>query len=689
MSIHYDEERNRYFVKIHMNTCNGPVATTIRKGIYTKEDAILAEQDYRQKHELNPKSNAVRFKDVTLDDYYYQYYKTDPDNINKIKPNTWKTKDAVYENYIKPYLGNMLILDIKKRYILSWQEEISEMTEISVSTKRNIDSILSALFSYASKKHGMHNPMNGTPEIGKKNIYRQYEYWTPAEYTKFRKVIKNDNVKYKKQILLAFDLLYYCGLSAGELQGLEIEDIDNDMLHITKRRTDSKKAKTTESRLKHDVQMPDFLKKEIYKRIEELKGNKVRYKNIKIIDVSLKLIRNKIEKYSAAAGVKKITLEGLKTSYVYLCLTEYIPEKNTAESLGISYKNYKKRYGSLTDTFANSNDDKPIFPINDEPPYQTPTEETKVFETEITHKSFDIFDEEREEKTMNNNEKQNIENNYIDKEIKIPTDSLPYGYKNENGRMVINETEAKVVRELFALYKDGSDSGMPSKEIAELFEQKGYTTRKGNLISASNIVRLWKNKDIYLGKAVKKYGQYEAILNNEYNEYLYNEYIEEETPEGKEIIQRKMKYTLHLKEIYISKESEKDMQTEEIIITRYTSKENMLDVFYDIAHSKNSEIALIYRNTIIPVVFTDENKNMHLLSHKSESGYEMANCVFYKNNGWTYDSLIEYAKENVEKPEQKIALIQKPEEVASFQNKLFEIIDIKKQVLEESQEPAE
>lgn len=132
---------------------------------------------------------------------------------------------------------------------------------------------------------------------------------------------------------------------------------------------------------------------------------------------------------------------------------------------------------------------------------------------------FDIITEDK----TDNNETNKTENEVYRTEhagikiIKIPTNSLPYGYQNENGRMTINESEAKVVRELFALYKDGDDTGMSSKEIARLFEQKGYKTREGNHISASNVVRTWKKKDIYLGKAVKTYGVYEPIL-KDYNE---------------------------------------------------------------------------------------------------------------------------------------------------------------------------
>ena len=78
-----------------------------------------------------------------------------------------------------------------------------------------------------------------------------------------------------------------------------------------------------------------------------------------------------------------------------------------------------------------------------------------------------------------------------------------FGYTKEDGRLVIDETEAPMVRELFELYATGAYS---MKQIENIFWEKGYRNLNGNKIAhttMSNMISNPKYKGYYVGNKVK------------------------------------------------------------------------------------------------------------------------------------------------------------------------------------------
>ena len=78
-----------------------------------------------------------------------------------------------------------------------------------------------------------------------------------------------------------------------------------------------------------------------------------------------------------------------------------------------------------------------------------------------------------------------------------------FGYTKNNGRLVIDETEAPMVRELFELYATGEYS---MKQIENLFWEKGYRNHNGNKIAhttMSGMISNPKYKGYYVGNKVK------------------------------------------------------------------------------------------------------------------------------------------------------------------------------------------
>ena len=78
-----------------------------------------------------------------------------------------------------------------------------------------------------------------------------------------------------------------------------------------------------------------------------------------------------------------------------------------------------------------------------------------------------------------------------------------FGYRKDGGRLVIDEDEAPMVRELFALYATGEYS---MKQIETLFWERGYRNHNGNRIAhttMSGMISNPKYKGYYVGNKVK------------------------------------------------------------------------------------------------------------------------------------------------------------------------------------------
>lgn len=90
----------------------------------------------------------------------------------------------------------------------------------------------------------------------------------------------------------------------------------------------------------------------------------------------------------------------------------------------------------------------------------------------------------------------------------------PYGYKIENGRLIIHEDEAIMVKKVFSMWDDGATL----QDTADWLNENGYKTRSGKRFYPSHIKAIRENKPLYQG--MYKYGKtmdwvkgvHEAIL---------------------------------------------------------------------------------------------------------------------------------------------------------------------------------
>lgn len=77
----------------------------------------------------------------------------------------------------------------------------------------------------------------------------------------------------------------------------------------------------------------------------------------------------------------------------------------------------------------------------------------------------------------------------------------PYGYRIENGRLIINDEERPIVEFIFAKKAEG----VPMLTMVDMLAEQGYKTRKGKSFQVSTIKSILTNEPLYRG--MYKYGK--------------------------------------------------------------------------------------------------------------------------------------------------------------------------------------
>lgn len=93
----------------------------------------------------------------------------------------------------------------------------------------------------------------------------------------------------------------------------------------------------------------------------------------------------------------------------------------------------------------------------------------------------------------------------------------PYGYDYTDGRLIVNEDEARLVREIFRLYVN---EGWTVKKIERDFRQKGHRARSGSDLCGRTIKRILSN-NVYVGKIKYRDEVYEGDHDHIISDAMY------------------------------------------------------------------------------------------------------------------------------------------------------------------------
>ena len=331
-----DESGNKtWFCKFNYTNWKGEKLTKKKRGFLTKKEALKWEHEFLNQHS---ESIEMSFRE------FFELYKRD--RKPRIRENTWRTKEAIVNQKILPYIGDLMLNEINNVTIIQWQNELMKIKDkngrnYSPTYLRTIHAQLSSILNHACRYYNLKtNVARDVGSMGEKEADEML-FWTQDEYERFIEAIKD-----KPESFYAFELLYWCGLRMGELLALTKEkfDFERHTLKIDEslQRIDGKNVITAPKTKKsiRTIVMPEFLNDEIKEYIDSF--YKLKPKDL-IFNFSKSFLHHEMDRGSKKSQVKRIRIHDLRHSHVSLLIelgfsATAIADRVGHESIDITYR---------------------------------------------------------------------------------------------------------------------------------------------------------------------------------------------------------------------------------------------------------------------------------------------------------------------------------------------------------------
>lgn len=330
--------------------------TMFKKGFATRreakefEDSFLDNLDCPQEQSPEYKEQVKTFKDV-YDEYLSSHKRED------MKESTLQTKVGIFEKRIFPTFRDTPIDEITDDDIADWQTAVKNTKKkdgkpFSDSYLRTIQSQFNSIINYAfNKGYIKNNPLADIKNMGVKD--KRIVFWTTEEYEKFAYCAMNYPEYY-----YAYEVLYWCGLREGEMLALTLKDIDFTKKEVTIDKTFARiKGKNVITTPKtpssvRKVSMPEFLCDELQEYIATLYQPN---EDTRIFFISKSNLIKIFHMATKEAGVKRITIHGLRHSHVSLLISKKYDIFEISKRIGHkSVKTTQDTYGHLFDEVQRS-----------------------------------------------------------------------------------------------------------------------------------------------------------------------------------------------------------------------------------------------------------------------------------------------------------------------------------------------
>lgn len=351
MGAYRDENKNgTWYCKFSYVNWKGQKLNKKKRGFSTKKEALAWEKEF-----LNGQAGSV---ELTFREFFELYKR---DKKPRIRENTWRTKEAIVNSKIMPYIGDLLMNDITNVTIIQWQNELMKVKDdrgrnYSPTYLRTIHAQLSSILNHACRYYNLKtNVARDVGTMGEKEA-DEMSFWTQAEYEKFIDAIKD-----KPQSFYAFEILYWCGLRMGELLALTKEkfDFNTNTLKVDEslQKIDGENIITPPKTKKsiRKIVMPDFLAEEIQNYLDGF--YKLKPKDL-IFTFSKSYLHHEMDRGTKKANVKRIRVHDLRHSHVSLLIelgfsATAIADRLGHESIDITYR-YAHLFPSKQNEMANT-----------------------------------------------------------------------------------------------------------------------------------------------------------------------------------------------------------------------------------------------------------------------------------------------------------------------------------------------
>lgn len=348
MAVYKEAKTNTWKVYYRYTDWQGNRKQTTKRGFATKREAQAWEREQLSKVQAD--------LDMSFESFIDTYT---VDMKNRIKENTWHTKDHIIRTKILPYFGKRKINEIQPKDIIAWQNEMIKGKDKSGKPYspvylKTLHNQLSAIFNHAVKFYGLkENPAAKVGNMGKAKS-KEMQFWTQDEYAKFAEAMMD-----KPRSFYAFEMLYWCGIREGELLALTPADFDFERgtVSITKsyQRLNGRDVITDPKTPKSNrvIKMPDFLVSEMQDYLKQLYHIEP---NDRMFEITKSYLHHEMDRGAESAGVKRIRIHDLRHSHISLLIemgysAVAIADRVGHESINITY-NYAHLFPSTQNDMA-------------------------------------------------------------------------------------------------------------------------------------------------------------------------------------------------------------------------------------------------------------------------------------------------------------------------------------------------
>ena len=335
MPAYKDAEKGTWFVSFYYENWKGVKQKKMKRGFPTKKEALAWEREFLMQKAADLNMDFEKFVEIYI-----------TDKKERLRENTWSTKEHIIRTKILPYFKNKRLSDVQPKDVIAWQNEMLNYRDgkgkpYSPTYLKTLHNQLSAIFNHGVRYYGLKsNPAAIAGNMGSEK-HKEMLFWTKEEYLKFA-----DAMMDKPRSFYAFEVLYWCGIREGELLALTPADFnfEKGTLSITKSyqrlkgrdvMTDPKTPKSVRV-----IQMPQFLTEEIHDYVKSL------YKiqpDQRMFDMTKHYLHHEMDRGAKEAGVKRIRIHDLRHSHVSLLIEMgfsalAIADRVGHESIDITYK---------------------------------------------------------------------------------------------------------------------------------------------------------------------------------------------------------------------------------------------------------------------------------------------------------------------------------------------------------------
>ena len=255
MPVFKNEDNGTWYVMARYVNWKGERKQKCKRGFATKREA----QEWERMFKLQTSSDL----DMSFEAFTELYIN---DVKNRLKENTWLTKEHIIRTKILPYFGKLKISEISTKEIITWQNEMlayrdEKKKPYSQTYLKTLHNQLSAIFNHAVRYYELRsNPAAKVGNMGREE-HKEMLFWTKEEYKKFSFEMMDKPVSY-----YAFEILYWCGLRMGD---------DDDKIRLNQRKPSKYKGLRRFGPEKNLQRINKFMKERpiFYKNLIQMKEN--------------------------------------------------------------------------------------------------------------------------------------------------------------------------------------------------------------------------------------------------------------------------------------------------------------------------------------------------------------------------------------------------------------------------------